>query len=136
MPSNNYSLDQFKGKEFFVNKDTPLYKHTTANKPFKIVKKGQSAGNVYSYANDPYGDGVIWFIFYDKYNQPYYMIYSAGNINTKQLNAQGAKSIEQEQKEAADKALLETNKIEYYLRKYGLYVLGTFILAAIIKKKL
>jgi len=132
----NYDLKNLLFKDIVVTKDTKLYRYGSNGKSFKTVKRGQSAGKLDSFSNST---GVLYFLFNDVYGVPYYFNVEK-NVSISDLERQGAKNVtEQEkadQKAAEDKELFSKNKFEYYLKKYGLYVVGTIILLAVIKKKL
>ena len=129
-----FTADQIIGKELFPLVQTSFYTNPNNTKSAGTIKAGNTAGIVYSWVKDANGN-LYWSLF-DKNNKPYYIRHRTGLFDINALKAQKAKTVEQIDKEAADKTLFETNKVEYYLRKYGIYILGTFILAEIIKKKL
>lgn len=129
-----FTADQIIGKELFPLVKTSFYTNPNNTKAAGTINAGNSAGFVYSWVKD--ASGNLYWTFIDQNKKPYYIRHRAGLFDINALKTQQAKTVEQINKEAADKTLFETNKVEYYLRKYGLYVLGTIILAAIIKKKL
>ena len=66
---NNYSLDNLIGKNIVVTKDTKLFRYGSNGKSFKTIKRGQSAGKLYSFSNST---GVLKLLFNDTYGVPYY----------------------------------------------------------------
>jgi hypothetical protein len=129
-----FTADQIIGKELFPLVQTSFYTNPNNTKSAGTIKAGQSAGVVYSWVKD--ANGNLYWQFYNQNKKPFYIRHRTGLFDINALKNQQAKTVEELNKEQAEKTLFETNKVEYYLRKYGLYVLGTFILAAIIKKKL
>jgi hypothetical protein len=61
------------------------------------------------------------------------MLYSPTNVDTKSLKQQGVKSDEQLAKAEADKNLYEKSKFEYFISKYGIWVLVTILAIPVVK---
>ena len=134
------TLTQLFDKTLIANKDTPIYRYaslTLANgkkqAPIKVVKKGEVIGVVYSYINEA---GNIWLMFYEPKalgGRSYYMLYKAGSLDVSNLKQQGVKTDQQIESEQADKELYEKSKFEYYLKKYGIWVLLTLVAIPVVK---
>lgn len=129
-----FTADQIIGKELFPMVKTSFYTNPNNTKAAGTINAGTSAGFVDSWVKD--ASGNLYWSFIDKNKKWYYIRHRVGLFDINSLKTQQAKTVEQLNKEVADKTLFETNKVEYYLSKYGLYVLGTIIIAVIIKKKL
>ena len=78
----------------------------------------------------------LYLMFYEPKalgGRAYYMLYSPANVDTSSLKQQGVKSDEQLQKEEADKNLYEKSKFEYFISKYGIWVLITILAIPVVK---
>lgn len=134
------TLTQLIDKTLIANKDTPIYRFATktlANgkkqAPIKVVKKGEVIGVVFSFI-DKAGD--IWLQFKEPKalgGRSYYMLYKAGSLDVSNLKQQGVKTDQQIDKEQADKELYEKSKFEYYIKKYGIWVLVTLLAIPVVK---
>ncbi len=73
-------------------------------------------------------------MFYDSKKKPYYVKYipNAGMIDVVSLKSQGVKSdadIEKERKEREEK---ESSPIMYYVKKFGPWAIGAYLLGQVI----
>ena len=79
-------------------------------------------------------------MFYDSNNKPYYVPMISGTLDEAALKQQGVKDVEEQTKEAEDKAKKDAGAVSYYIEKYVPYLLGAIIaipvLKSIIDKKL
>lgn len=122
-----YSISQLIGKTFYAKKRIALYKTTADTKPFAFVNAGNYVGVLNSWIQK---SNQIWFLFKYGNNQQFVIKYEPYSIDTKQLKAEGAKTVEQEEKDKKMQALKSgglADNVEYFLRKYGLIVLGAFV---------
>lgn len=120
-----YSIAQLIGKSLFANQKLPLYKTTASPTPFAYTKAGDLIGILDSWINK---DGKIWFLF--KGNSGNYVVpYVAFSFEVKALKEQGVKTVEQERKEKELEALKQSSPMEYYLKKYGIWVVGAIVAA-------
>lgn len=126
-----FTADQIIGKELFPFIITAYYRNPNNVKAAGTISAGNSAGIVYSWVKD--ANGNLYWQFLDKNKKPYYIKHRTGLFDIEATKKQGAKTVEEINQAQKDKQLFETNKVEYFIRKYGLYVLGTFLLAAVIK---
>ena len=134
------SLTQLIDKTIVANKDTPIYRYATitlANgkkqQPIKVLKKGEVIGVAYSYV-DKNSDILLQF------KEPkalggrsYYMLYKAGSLDVSNLKEQGVKTDQQIEKEQEDKDLYEKSKLEYFIKKYGIWILITIVAIPVLK---
>jgi hypothetical protein len=128
-----YTLSEIIGKTLYAKKEVPLYKNTFSKKPYAVVKPGNYIGVLWSWLEE---NNNIWLIFKYGANGQFLVKMEPGLIDTSNLAEQGAKTIKQEKKAEDQKALLEsglTGKIEYFIKKYGLYLIGAIIAGQAIK---
>lgn len=128
-----YSLAQLIGKTLYAKKNVPLFSTTASTKPFATVKPGNYIGVLDSWIEK---NGVLFLLFKYGAGNQFVIKYEPGLIDTNNLAGQGAKTIEQEKKAEDQKVLLEsglTGKIEYFITKYGLYLIGAIIAGQAIK---
>ena len=134
-----YTAGDFIGKNLFITSDVPVYKFATEAgtkrpKPVAILKAGDgflvdsfiSKNGTYTMFDDNYWMG--------KYKgTPVVVSFRdvAGKYDAAPIVSQGVKSVEQKKKELQEQqdGILLTN-----VKKYMPWVLGTMILAAVIKK--
>lgn len=119
----NYSIAQLIGKSMYAKEKLPLYKTTSSAKPYGYVMSGGFIGVLDSWINK---EGKIWFVFKSNAGQ-YVVPYIAYSFEPKALKEQGAKTDEQLLREAQEKADRENSPIEYYLKKYGIWVVVAVI---------
>lgn len=129
-----FTADKIIGKELFPLVITNYYRNPNNVKAAGTISAGNSAGFVDSWVKD--ANGNLFWQFYDKQNKPYYIKHQKGLFDIEAIKGQGAKPVEEINKEQKDKQLFETNKVEYYLRKYGIWIVITILGVAVIKKKL
>ena len=126
-------VTQLYDKTVFANKNVPVFRSNDFKKPFKTYKKGEAVGVVYSHISRPEG---IYLMFLEPKalgGRSYYMLYSPTNVDTKSLKQQGVKTDEQLIKEEVDKNLYEKSKFEYFISKYGIWVLITILAIPVVK---
>lgn len=134
------SLTQLYDKTLIANKDTPIYRYASlklangkTQTPLKVIKKGEVIGVLFSSVEK---NGDEWLMFKEPKalgGRSYYMLYKAGSLNYDSLKQQGVKTDEQLQKEEADKNLYEKSKFEYFISKYGIWVLITILAIPVVK---
>jgi hypothetical protein len=126
-------VTQLYDKTIFANKDVPVFRGNDFKKPFKTYKKGETVGVVYSHISTPNG---IYLMFLEPKalgGRSYYMLYSPAVVDKTSLKQQGVKTDQQIDKEQADKELYEKSKFEYYIKKYGIWVLVTLLAIPVVK---
>jgi hypothetical protein len=126
-------VTQLYDKTIYANKNVPVFRSNDFKKAFKTFKKGNVVGVVYSHITRPEG---LYLMFYEPKalgGRAYYMLYSAANVDTASLKQQGVKSDEQLAKAEADKNLYEKSKFEYFISKYGIWVLVTILTIPVVK---
>lgn len=128
-----YSLAQLIGKTLYAKEEVPLFATTASKKSYAVVKPGNYIGVLDSWIEK---DGNLWLLFKYGANNQFVIKAKPGSIDTSNLASQGAKTVEQEKKADDQKVLLEsglTGKIEYFIKKYGLYLIGAIIAGQAIK---
>jgi hypothetical protein len=128
-----YSVSQLLGKTFYAKKKIGLYKTTSSSKPYAYVSPGGYIGKLDSWIEK---DSQLWFLFKYGNNEQFVIKYEPYSIDQSNLKAEGAKTVEQEAKEKELTALKAgglTDNIEYYVRKYGLWIVGAFVAGKVIQ---
>jgi hypothetical protein len=126
-------VTQLYDKTIYANKNTPVFRSGNFKKPFKTYKKGELIGVVYSHITRPEG---LYLAFLEPKalgGRTYYMLYTPTSVDTTSLKQQGVKTDEQIAKEEADKNLYEKSKFEYFISKYGIWVLVTILAIPVVK---
>jgi hypothetical protein len=124
-----FNLPQLYDKTFYAKSKVGIYAHPNAQKPYRFIKPGEVVGVLYSYVNK----NGIWFMFYDANKKPYYTKSKPGLYSFEAIKAQGAKTVEEERAEKKDAQLYDKSKLEYFIHKYGLWVLGATVAVALIR---
>jgi len=128
-----YSVDKLIGKPLTLKKPVPVYRNRTDAKPVYMARAGQSAGIVFSWVTNKQ-TGDIWLMFYDANKKPYFINtkdLATGAVNLTELKREGVKSTKEVYQEAEKKA----NPVEYYIKKYGVFV-GLGVLGILALRKL
>jgi hypothetical protein len=128
-----YSVSQLIGKTLYAKKEVPLFATTGSTKPYAIVKPGNYIGILNSWIEK---NGVLYFLFKYGAGEQFVIKYETGAVDTSNLAAQGAKTVEQERKAEEEKQLLQSGfsgKFEYFIKKYGLYLIGAILASQAIK---
>lgn len=121
-----YSISQLVGKTFFAKKKLGLYSTTFSAKPYAFVDAGDFIGMLDSWIQK---GSQVWFLFKSG-SKTFVIKYEPFSIDTTPLINEGALTIEQEKKRENDKALIDsglTGKIEYFIKKYGLYLVAAIV---------
>jgi len=129
-----YSVSQLIGKTFYAKQKIGLYKTTASASPYAYVNAGGYIGKLDSWIEK--GD-QLWFLFKYGNNEQFVIKYIPYSIDQSVIKSEGAKTVEQEAKEKELAALQAGglgDHIEYYLRKYGLWILGAFVAGKAINK--
>lgn len=129
--AKTYSVDKLIGKNLILNREVPVYRQRDDKKPIYRARAGQSAGTVYSWVTSA-KTGDVFLMFMDKNKKPYFINTKdlSGSVDTRELKREGVlttKEIEAEKQK-------ETAPVEYYIRKYGLWLLGGLAAIVVIKK--
>lgn len=101
-----FSADQIIGKTLIAKKKVPLTRSPKATAPIIwTAQPDESVGVVYSWVME---GTTLWWLFYDKYNVPYYAMHKPGIFSVTALQQQGAQTVEEikEAKEAAENPLM------------------------------
>jgi hypothetical protein len=133
-------VTQLYDKTIFANKSTPLYRYARLvlsngkkQVPYKTAEKGDTIGVVFSHIDNKDG---IWLMFKEPKalgGRSYYMLYNKANVDTTSLKEQGVKTDQQIEKEQEDKDLYQKSKLEYFIKKYGIWILITIVAIPVIK---
>lgn len=130
---SSYSLSQLVGKTFYAKKDVPLFTTTGSLRPYAVVKPGNYIGVLHSWIQK---NNELFFLFKYGTNNQFVIKYEPNAIDTKNWKSEGALTIEEEKKALDQKQLLDggiTGKIEYFIKKYGLYLIGAILAGQAIK---
>jgi hypothetical protein len=128
------TADQLIDKEIY-NGNKSIKGYNALGVPIKNFLPGQSLGIVYSWINKENLKGYALMFYEDAKNfkKPYYIRFIDGPFKA----SPEIKKIQQKEKiEAEKEQLKDKGAFSFYIEKYGLYLLGTIIILAIIKKKL
>jgi hypothetical protein len=131
-----YSLAELVGKPLTAKNATKLYR-TASNsaKSYASVKAGSSLGTLFSWLNPNENRSVIWFMFYDTFNKPYYVPYNKNLVDLNALKQQGIKTVDEITKDEKNKKdFEEKGAVRFYLEKYAPYLIGAIFLIPIAKK--
>lgn len=130
----SYKLKDIIDKPIRAKKTVSLYRNAldTAT-PFAEVKAGSMIGVLYSIVNAKAGRSVDWLMFYDSNRKAYYVPVQTGTLDEISLKEQGVKTVEEQSKEAADKAKKDAGAVSYYIEKYVPYILGAIIIVPVLK---
>jgi hypothetical protein len=117
-----FTTGQLLDKNIIAAKDVVLYPSLFKEEGKFIVKAGQSIGRVFSYLkpdskSNPTGKIVLQFE--REYNK-YFWLKDDRAVSQQALKDQGTKTVEQEIKEEAEKAIRENDPVSFYLKKFGL----------------
>ena len=122
------SLDKLIGVTLVA--DTNVPKLNSFFKKIGEFKKGDSIGIIWSWVEE---NGKVYYQIKPTIGKIYYVEHRKGYFKItdelKRIFEQDKDKIEQQKKE-------EKGAFQYYIEKYGPYVLLTFIAIAVIKKKL
>lgn len=137
----SYKLKDIIDKPIRAKKDISLYRNALDTAiPYATVKAGSMIGTLFSIVTAKAGRSVDWLMFYDSNKKAYYVPVQTGTLDEISLKEQGVKSVEEQSKEAADKAKKDAGVVSYYIEKYVPYLIGAIIaipvLKSLINKKL
>jgi hypothetical protein len=127
-----YSIKQLLDKTFFAKKKVAYYRRP-GEKAIGYFKAGSIIGNLYSYVTK---SGILYFMFYDKNKKPFYIKNNpgSGELDLNALIKQGVKNEVQEAKEKEGADLWSKSKLEYFIKKYGLWVFAAIGAVLLLKK--
>jgi len=128
------TADKLINKEIFAG-DKTVKGYNSAGRQIKTFSPGESLGIVYSWLNLSSLKLPVLMFYEDANNfkNPYYIKINDGPFKA---SPEIKKIINKEKIEAEKEQLKDKGAFSFYIEKYGLYVLGTIIILAIIKKKL
>jgi hypothetical protein len=130
----SYKLKDIIDKPIRAVKTVSLYRNAldTAT-PFAQVQAGSMIGILFSIVTAKAGRSVDWLMFYDSNKKAYYVPVQTGTIDQLDLKEQGVKTVEEQAKDAADKAKTDAGAVSYYIEKYVPYILGAIIIVPVLK---
>ena len=123
-----FNPDDIIGKKVTADRPTPVKKSAFDSAPvFKTIPKGSLIGEVYSYLLPAPGRTNLYWMFYDAWNQPFYVPDQSGLFNSTGLQAQGVKSLEDQKTQIENEGMTLEDKIKNYVI-WGGAALAAFIL--------
>jgi hypothetical protein len=130
----SYKLKDIIDKPLRAKKTVSLYRNALDDaKPFAEVKAGSTIGILYSIVSAKAGRSFDWLMFYDSNNKAYYVPVKTGTLDEASLKEQGVKTVEEQSKEAEEKAKKDAGAVSYYIEKYVPYLLGAIIIIPVLK---
>ena len=131
MADNTYSADQIINRTLIglttvdvklIPLDTEPIDHT--------IQPGLPVGVVSSWTQD--GNGNIWWMFYDSFENPYYVKHKVGEFSIQSLQDQGALTVKE--KTAADLAANTStiDKIGTLAKTYLPWLIGGYIMVKVV----
>ena len=141
MPGDTFSADQVIGHALYGLRPIPVYQNPYDSEPiYYTVPAGQYVGTVENYLQpSSYRKDFYWTLQGDGFN-PLYVRHHVGDFSIDQLTAAGAQTVEQQIQAAKDEQLKIDSPIEYYVKKYGPWVLitilGGSLITGLVKKHL
>lgn len=132
MPS--ITADKLINKEVFAG-DKTVKGYNSAGRQIKTFSPGESLGIVYSWLNLTSLKLPVLMFYEDAKNfkNPFYIKINDGPFKA---STEIKKTIDKEKIAEEQEQLKDKGPFIFYIEKYGLYVLGTILILAIIKKKL
>jgi hypothetical protein len=115
------SADLVLNKNLYA-KGTVLAYDLPNGKVVATFDNGGLVGNVYSWVTS---NGIVYWMFNDKYGRPYYVKHDSNKLSLKELPAI-LKKIEDEQ---VAKEIESKGKLNYYLQKYLPWIVGAVVVA-------
>ena len=132
MADTLYDVSDLIGKTIYGSGPVDIYKSANDNAvPVQTIPKGQPIGELWSWLNpsSDWNRSNLWFMFWPDGQDSYYVKYGP-NIDIPALVAQGVLT----EKQKADAAALAAMPwYEQLIVKYGPYVLGAVVVAAVVK---
>jgi hypothetical protein len=141
MPDTTFYADDIIGHTLYANKPIPVYHDPyDSSVPYRTIPAGGYVGQVINFLQpSSYRTDFYWVINSAGYGQDY-VRHHVGDYSIDALENAGVDTVQQQQQAAADQALKDASPIEYYLKKYGIWVViaivGAGAVSGIIKKHL
>jgi len=128
-----FSIKQLLEKSFYAKKKLPFYRQPNG-KAAGYFAPGAFIGNLYSYVTK---NGTIFFMFYDKNKKPFYVKNNpgSGELDLNALVKQGVKNELQEARDKEGGELWNKSKLEYFIKKYGLWIVGAVLAGIALNSK-
>jgi hypothetical protein len=126
MPNTNITADKVIGKNLYAKGNVDVYDYPNG-KLINRFTNGYLIGNVYSYLIN---NGQVYWMFYDKENNPYYVKHVTGNLELKEL----PELIKQVEDEAIKKEIETKGALNYYLQKYLPWIVGAIVVSLVLPK--
>jgi hypothetical protein len=125
------TADKIIGKTLYANKT--IEKLNSSLQKIGTFSNGQLVGIVYSYI---LRNGNVYWMFYDKSSNPYYVKHTSTSFSSKSGGV--SEAFEQVEREKENLAIQQKGKFAFYFEKYGkfvfLYGIAAIVLVKIIKK--
>lgn len=121
----SYNIEQLFNRSLLAKQKIPVYKlaadFENKKKPVYVIEPGNFTPPIYSYVYTP--KNKILMLQFLNNGKGYYIPMAKGLYDEKAIKDQGAKSDEDIKKEKEGNDLWDKSKVEYFIKKYGLWVL-------------
>ncbi len=141
MPDTTFYADDVVGHTLYANVPIPVYHNPYDTElPYRTIPAGGYVGQVENFLQpSSYRANFYWAIKSAGYGTDW-VRHHEGDYSIDALEAAGVDTVEQQQQAAADAAAKAASPFEYYLKKYGIWVVvaivGAGAVSGIIKKHL
>jgi len=131
-----FSADQIINKTLIAKQPVQIKRLPLDSAPaVYTVAVGQPVGSVYSYLEPGPGQSLLYWMFYDSNNRPFYAEHKEGRFSIQSLTDQGAVTTEELTRQEKEKNETFAQKLE----KYAKYILiggaGIAVLSVVLKHK-
>ena len=117
----NVTADLVVNKNLFAKGTVSAYNFPNGTITKQILDGG-IVGTVYSWVTDK---GEIWWMFYDKNNNPYYVKHDSNKLSLRELPA----ILKQIQDKQVTEEIEKKGALNYYLQKYLPWIAGAVVIA-------
>ena len=133
---SSYNVTQIIGKTLIAKKSVPLKRIASDSAPTVFtVNPGDTVGVVDSYLMPGNDRSNIYWSFYDDQNKIYYAPHDVGRFDVKELQNQGALTLEQQQQQQAEANMSTTDKVFRLIKNIAFLAAGAYIVKTLIDKK-
>ena len=133
---SSYNVTQIVGKTLIAKKSVPLKRIASDSAPTVFtVSPGDTVGVVDSYLMPGNDRSNIYWSFYDDQNKIYYAPHDVGRFDVKELQNQGALTLEQQQQQQAEANMSTADKAFRLIKNIAFLTAGAYIVKSLIDKK-
>jgi hypothetical protein len=130
-----FKLEDLIGKNLYAKKTVGIKRFPMdSDEVIRTVQPGNQVGNVYSFLLPKPGRTRPYLMFYDVFNQAFYVEYLEANFDTKAFQDQGVLTLEQQQDQREEEAKGTWDKVQDFAVSAGLAIFGLIIVRDLIKK--